>query len=52
MATPARDALIEHHLDKSDQNGPFWEYFMNKRKPRSGRRLTTSFCALPHQPDT
>lgn len=28
-------ALIEHHLAESDQNGPFWEYFMNKRKPRS-----------------
>ena len=29
-------ALIECHLAESGQNGPFWEYFAAKRKPRSG----------------
>jgi len=27
---------IERHLAGAGQNGPFWEYFMSKRRPRSG----------------
>lgn len=27
---------IERNLAGSGQSGPFWEYFMAKRKPRSG----------------
>jgi hypothetical protein len=29
-------ALIERNLAASEQTGPFWEYFLAKRKPRSG----------------
>lgn len=29
-------SLIERHLVESGQSEPFWEYFMTKRKPRSG----------------
>jgi len=29
-------ALIERHVAGSDKSEPFWEYFMAKRKPRSG----------------
>jgi hypothetical protein len=29
-------ALIERNLAESEKSGPFWEYFMSKRKPRSG----------------
>jgi len=29
-------ALIERNLAGFETNGPFWEYFMSKRKPRSG----------------
>jgi N(2)-fixation sustaining protein CowN len=29
-------ALIERNLADSDKTSPFWEYFMAKRKPRSG----------------
>ncbi|MBI5890942.1 MAG: N(2)-fixation sustaining protein CowN [Nitrosomonadales bacterium] len=29
-------ALIERHLSEAGQTGPFWDYFMSKRKPRSG----------------
>jgi len=28
--------LIERHLAGAEQIGPFWEYFMSKRRPRSG----------------
>jgi hypothetical protein len=28
--------MIENHLAMSEKNDPFWEYFMSKRKPRSG----------------
>lgn len=28
--------LIELHLDGAWPRSPFWEYFMTKRKPRSG----------------
>lgn len=29
-------ALIKGHMAGSGKNQPFWEYFMAKRKPRSG----------------
>ena len=29
-------ALIERNMAESEKSGPFWEYFMAKRKPRSG----------------
>jgi hypothetical protein len=41
-------SLIEHHLAESDQNGPFWEYFMTKRQPRSGPPLDDLFLVHCH----
>jgi hypothetical protein len=29
-------ALIERNMANSEKSGPFWDYFMAKRQPRSG----------------
>jgi hypothetical protein len=29
-------ALIDHHVASTEKKSPFWDYFMTKRKPRSG----------------
>jgi hypothetical protein len=41
-------ALIESHMRESGKSEPFWEYFMAKRKPRSGPPPDDLFLVHSH----